>query len=189
MRRSMVLQIARLRAVALTDRFTGVLAPPEPPLQSYAATPAPRIERGLEITRAAVSAIADHAASLGARTGVVLMPARFQVDDADYGRLRDAVAQAGGELVRDGATRRFDAALAPLPLPRVDVLPALRAALPGPASSEPQAASSEQRAASSDLFVQQTVHLTPRGHRVVAEALERFLDGSGLLDAPTPAGR
>jgi lysophospholipase L1-like esterase len=171
-RRSMVLQIARLRVVALTDRFTGVLAPPEPPLQSYAATPAPRIERGLEISRAAVSAIADHAASLGARTGVVLMPARFQVDDADYGRLRDAVAQAGGELVRDGATRRFDAALAPLPLPRVDVLPALRAALPGP-----------------DLFFQQTVHLTPRGHRVVAEALEQFLERSGLLDAPTAARR
>jgi lysophospholipase L1-like esterase len=181
-RRSMVLQIARLRAAALTDRFRGVLGPPEPPLQSYAATPAPRIDRGLAITRAAVSAIAEQASSLGARTGIVLMPARFQVDDADYGRLREAVAQAGGELVRDGATLRFDAALSTLPLPRVDVLPALRTALPGPASSE-------QRVASSDLFFQQTVHLTPRGHRVVAEALEQFLDRSGLLEPSSPARR
>lgn len=32
----------------------------------------------------------------------IVMPARFQIDDADYGRLREAVAQAEGELVRDG---------------------------------------------------------------------------------------
>jgi hypothetical protein len=86
------------------------------------------------------------------------MPARFQVDDADYGRLREAVSQAGGELRRDAASERFDAALASLRLPSLDALPALRAALPGP-----------------DLFFQQTVHLTPRGHQVVADALERFL--------------
>ena len=62
----------------------------------------------------------------------MLMPARFQVDDADYGRLRDAVAQAGGELVRDAATRRFDEALASVPAPRFDALPALRARAAGP---------------------------------------------------------
>lgn len=32
-----------------------------------------------------------------------------------------------------------------------------------------------------DLFFQQTVHLTPRGHEVVAEVLERFLRESGLV--------
>jgi hypothetical protein len=85
------------------------------------------------------------------------------VDDADYGRLDDAVRQAGGELVRDAASARFDAALADLPLPRFDVLPALRRALPGP-----------------DLFFQQTVHLTPRGHAIVAEALDGFLEAQGL---------
>ena len=92
------------------------------------------------------------------------MPARFQVDDADYGRLRDIVAQSGGELQRDAASQRFADALAPVPLPRFDVLPALRAALPGP-----------------DLFFQETVHLTPRGHEVVAAALERFLRENGLI--------
>ncbi|HEX6974560.1 MAG TPA: hypothetical protein VF147_09170 [Vicinamibacterales bacterium] len=164
-RRSMVLQILRLRAVSATERFTTRLAPPEPPLQSYAAKPAPRIARGLEITRQCVETIAAEASAVGARSAIVLMPARFQVDDADYGRLRDIVAQSGGELVRDAATTRFDQAMATLPIPRFDALPSLRAALPGP-----------------DLFFQETVHLTPRGHQVVAAALEQFIRGQHLLD-------
>jgi lysophospholipase L1-like esterase len=167
MRRSMVLQILRLRVATATERFRSIVAPPEPPLQSYAATPAPRIARGVAITRRVVDELAREARAGGARTAVMLMPARFQVDDGDYGRLRDAVAQAGGELVRDGATRRFDEALASAPLPRFDALPALRRALPGP-----------------DVFFQRTVHLTPRGHEIVAEALEQFLGDSGLLTPP-----
>jgi len=158
-RRSMVLQIVRLRFITATERLTTTLAPPEPPLQSYAANPAPRIAQGLAISRGCLEDIAATASAAGAATGLVLMPARFQVDDADYGRLKEAVSQAGGELVRDAATERFDQALAPLPIPRLDLLPALRRALSGP-----------------DLFFQETVHLTPRGHEVVAEALDRFLE-------------
>ena len=165
-RRSMVLQVVRLRVVSVTDRVTDWLSPPEPPLQSYAANPAERIARGLDISRDCVRAIASEASAAGARTMVMLMPARFQVDDADYGRLRLAVQQLGGELIRDAASERFDRALAPLSLPRFDPLPALRAALPGP-----------------DLFFQQTVHLTPRGHEVVADALERFITQHGLTQA------
>lgn len=162
-RRSMVLQVLRLRVLGATERFRPNLAPPEPPLQSYAATPAARIQEGLTIVRRCVEGIAREASSHGARTAIVLMPARFQVDDADYGRLADAVRQAGGELLRDAASERFESALTGVPAPRVDVLPALRAALPGP-----------------DLFFQQTVHLTPRGHSVVADVLYRFLIGQGL---------
>ena len=162
-RRSMVLQVFRLRVLSATERFRPNLAPPEPPLQSYAATPAPRIHEGLAIVRRCVQDIAREASSHGARTAVVLMPARFQVDDADYGRLADAVRQAGGELLRDAASRRFDESLRDIPVPRLDVLPALRAAVPGP-----------------DLFFQQTVHLTPRGHAVVADALYRFVMKEGL---------
>jgi hypothetical protein len=94
---------------------------------------------------------------------VMLMPARFQVDDADYGHLKKAVEGAGGQMLRDGATDRFAAALAPLEVPRFDALPALRAALPGP-----------------DVFFQRTVHLTPRGHEIVAQALEAFIRAQGL---------
>jgi len=97
------------------------------------------------------------------------MPARFQVDDADYGRLKETVASTGGELQRDAASQRFAAALAPLSLPQIDLLPPLRRALPG-----------------SDLFFQETVHLTPRGHEVVAAALEAFIEEQHLL-SPEPA--
>jgi len=163
-RRSMVLQILRLRFVAATERFSPSWAPPEPPLQSYAAQPAPRIADGLAIARQSIEDIARTASTAGAATAVVLMPARFQVDDGDYGRLKEVVSAAGGTLLRDAATERFDQALAPLGIPRLDVLPALRGALPGP-----------------DLFYQETVHLTPRGHAVVAEALDRFIEDHRLL--------
>jgi lysophospholipase L1-like esterase len=162
-RRSMVLQILRLRAVAATERFTRTAGPPEPPLQSYAASPAPRIGRGLSVIHHVVDTMTREADARGARTAVMLMPARFQVNDVDYNNLRGAVEQAGGQLVRDAATQRIDAALQDLPAPRFDALPALRAAGP-------------------DVFFLQTVHLTPRGHEVVAEALERFLRESRLLD-------
>jgi lysophospholipase L1-like esterase len=168
-RRSMVLQILRLRVASATERFRGTLSPPEAPLQSYAAAPAPRIVEGLALTRQCVAEVAAAAAAAGARTAIALMPARFQVDDADYGRLREAVAAAGGDLRRDAASERFDQALADLPLPRVDLLPSLRAALPGP-----------------DLFFQETVHLTPRGHVVVAEALDRFIMEHRLLTPGLP---
>lgn len=163
-RRSMVLQLLRLRVVTAAERLRPTLAPPEPPLQSYAANPSPRIDEGLTVTRRCVESIAAQTSALGARTVILLMPARFQIDDADYGRLKELVRQAGGELVRDAATERFEAVLRDLPLPRMDALPALRRAPPGP-----------------DLFFQQTVHLTPRGHQVVAEALEGFLAERGLL--------
>ena len=162
-RRSMVLQILRLRFVAATDRFRGLKERPEPPLQSYAARPAERIPRGMTLARDAIAEIAAEAERAGARTAIVLMPARFQVDDADYGRLKEAVASAGGELVRDGATERFSNELSGLRLPITDLLPALRGALPGP-----------------DLFFQENVHLTPRGHVVVADHLARFLMANGL---------
>jgi lysophospholipase L1-like esterase len=162
-RRSMVLQILRLRIVAVTDRMPRGGAPPEPPLQSYAASPAPRIAQGLRIARECLQSLVAESQATGARTMVMLMPARFQVDDADYGRLKSGIAGAGGALVRDAATVRFAQALVPLHVPVFDALPALRASLPGP-----------------DVFFQQTVHLTPRGHEIVAEALEAFIRGQGL---------
>jgi hypothetical protein len=158
-RRSMVLQIVRVRVLSATGRFTPTLAPPEPPLQSYAATPAPRIAEGLAVSRDCLRDIVNTAATAGAKTAIVLMPARFQVDDPDYLRLREIVADAGGQLVRDAATERFKEALAPVGVPVYDVLPDLRRALPGP-----------------DVFYQETVHLTPRGHEVVAASLDRVLE-------------
>jgi hypothetical protein len=157
-RYSMVLQILRVRVLSATERITPTLAPPEPPLQSYAARPAARIAEGLTIARQSVEDMTQTSSSVGAQTMVVLMPARFQVDDPDYERLKVIVAAAGGELVRDAASARFSDTLAALPVPKLDLLPALRRTRPGP-----------------DLFFQDTVHLTPYGHEVVAEALDEFL--------------
>ena len=109
--------------------------------------------------------LAAEAEAAGAATGIVLMPARFQIDDADYGRLKEIVRQTGGELVRDAATERFAAALGELRLPMIDLLPPLRRALPGP-----------------DLFFQENVHLTLRGHAVVAGALADFLREERLVE-------
>ena len=164
-RRSMVLQILRLRGRTVLERLGFSFTPPEPPLQSYVAKPAPRIGEGLAIAREALERIVASASGLGARTAIVLMPARFQIDDGDYGRLKAIVAEAGGELVRDAATHRFDGALDRVLVPRLDLLHALRAALPGP-----------------DLFFQANVHLTPRGHQVVAHALADFIRQHGLLE-------
>lgn len=165
-RRSMVLQILRLRLVAATSRFQPASASPEPPLQSYAARPAPRIAQGIAYTRDAIAQMSADAAAVGARLGIVLMPARLQLDDGDFGRLRDIVAAAGGEMQRHAPTERFASALSTLGLPMLDLLPPLQAALPGP-----------------DLFFQENVHLTPRGHGVVADALAGFVTDPRLMPA------
>jgi lysophospholipase L1-like esterase len=162
-RRSMVLQVLRVRMLAATERFTRTAGPPEPPLQSYVANPAPRIGQGLRLIHRVMEQMEREGRATGARTAVLLMPARFQVNDVDYANLSDAVSQAGGRLLRDAANQRIDDALQDLPVPRFDALPALRAAGP-------------------DVFFLHTVHLTPRGHQVVAEALDRFLRESRLLD-------
>ena len=160
-RQSMVLQIVRARANAVAARFRP-RAPAAPPYQSYAASPLPWVDDGFAIAVDCVRQIAAHAETLGARTMVVLMPARFQLDDGDYERLRRVVADARGELVRDAATERFAGALNGLGLPVLDLLPVLRSAGPG-----------------SDLFFQYNVHLTPRGHEIVAAALDTFVERQG----------
>ena len=155
-RSSMVLQNVRLR----WDVLKGAMAGPgtERPLTTYRAAPPPEVSNGLTVSRRAYGLIASAAAARGAHAGLVLMPARFQTDDADFGRLEAIVAGTGDRLVRHAATERFAEALSPLQLPMLDLLPVLAA--------EPDRAG---------LFFQRNVHLTPRGHTVVAGALEPFV--------------
>jgi hypothetical protein len=165
LRRSMVWQLARVRYDQLKARFVSPVR--EPALSTYLADPPPSVQEGLGVTRRAIGLIAQRAAERGARTAVVLMPARFQVDDGDYGRLAAAIKEAGGMLVRNAATDRYREALAPLHLPTFDLLPVLLA--------QPDRAG---------LFFQRNVHLTERGHQVVAGALFQFLTTSGLVASP-----
>lgn len=155
-RSSMVLQNARMRWTVLKSRFQGPKT--ERPLTSYLTETTPEVIDGLAASRRAFEMIAADAAAHHARTALVLMPARFQTDDADYGRLRDIVAASGYTLDRNAATERFRAALTPLALPMLDLLPLL--------SAEPNRV---------ELFFQRNVHLTPRGHRVVGDALAPFV--------------
>lgn len=155
-RSSMVLQNVRLRWDLLRSSVEGPGA--ERPLTSYLVTPPPDVVHGLEVSRRAFGLIAERAAQRGASAALLLMPARFQTDDADFGRLEAIVREAGDTLVRHAATDRFRDALAPLGLPMLDLLPVLQA--------EPNR---------HELFFQQNVHLTPRGHRVVGEALLPFV--------------
>lgn len=161
-RRSIMLQIIRLRVTTRLDRF-GWRPEIDPPLRTYLPDAPPEIARGLDATRDAVSRLAALTASQGARLAVVLLPARFQVDDGDYDRLKEIVARSGKVLERDRATDRFKAALAGLGVPVLDVLPALRAA-----------------ARQSDVFMQSTAHFTPYGHEVMAAILRAFLRDAGL---------
>ena len=161
-RSSVVLQSVRARWDQLRAHVT--MGTPERPLGSYLTDPPPVVMQGLEVSRRAIGQIAQRASGLGARTAIALMPARFQTNDPDYQRLDVTVRHAGGVLDRDSASRRFHDALAPLNLPMTDLQTVL--------ARQPDR---------EGLFYQQTVHLTPRGHGVVADALFDFLQTSGLL--------
>ena len=105
--------------------------------------------------------IAKRAEGVGARTAVVLMPARFQTDDPDFGRLAQAVARR---------RRRTRAARGDGPLSRRRWRRSDCRCSTCCRSSAPQ----PDRGA---LFFQRNVHFTPRGHVVASRApSSTFLD-------------
>lgn len=167
-RRSMVLQIVRMKGLVLMERF-GQARPIDRALTMYLPALPADMARGLAVSRECVRRIATIAKERGGRTGIVLLPARFQVRDDDYENLRAIVAESGGTLLRDVGTARFQEALAPLSLATMDPLPMFRRLPQQP-----------------ELFFATTAHLTVRGHEVLAAGLEDFLRESGLL-APSRA--
>lgn len=167
-RRSMVLQVVRLRLRSLAEHF-GRAPDLAPALRTYLPELHDDVADGLSVTRDVMGRLADLAAADGARTALMLLPARFQVDDADYGYLTRDLAVSGYRLVRDAASERFRDALAPLSLPSFDTLPALRA---GDRTER--------------VFFVGTAHFTPYGHAVLAERLGQFLTESDLLPPPGP---
>jgi SGNH hydrolase-like domain, acetyltransferase AlgX len=162
-RYSMVLQIVRLRATTLMERF-GQARPIDRALTMYLPVLPPDMARGLAVSRECVRRIAARAAGQGAKTGVVLLPARFQVADDDYRNLSAIFDESGATLVRDAGTTRFEKALGGLGLPMMDALPVLR-----------------DNRKHADIFFKTTAHLTVTGHQVLAAGLETFLRRSRLL--------
>ena len=125
----MVLQTVRLRVNEVLDW----MRPDAAPSLSRPLAPTPPIRlprsRGASPSRATCwRRCRDEADARGARVALVLVPARLQLNDTDYGHLQASARAAGHELVRDAATTRFADALAPLGLPMLDLLPVLRAA-------------------------------------------------------------
>jgi hypothetical protein len=163
-RRSMVLQIVRLRVTTLLGRF-GWHQEVDAPLRTYLPDAVPEIVRGLAITHDVVARMKALTGANGQRLVIMLMPARFQVEDGDYRQLKAIVEESGKTLERDLATVRFKQMLTDLDVPVFDVLPALRAA-PEPGR----------------LYFTSTAHFTPYGHEVVARALGTFLRQAGLVD-------
>ncbi len=162
-RRSMVLQIARQRYDQLRFR-AGARGEPNRPVGSYLATPPSYITGGLEVAVRALGELDRDVRAGGARLAIALMPARFQLDPAEFERLRVVTEPTAGPLLVDGATERFRAAVAPLGVPTLDLLPILKAAPHG-------------------QFFVHTVHFTPAGHETVAAALDAFLQREGLLES------
>jgi len=161
-RKSIVLQVIRLRVTTLLGRF-GWKEEIDPPLRTYLPVAPPEITRGLEVIRDVVGRARALADERGQRLVILLLPARFQVDDGDYSRLKAIVARSGRTLERDRATQRFLEMLADAGVPVCDVLPAMRAT------------SDRDR-----LYFQKTAHFTTYGHQVIAEALDKFLETHGL---------
>lgn len=163
-RRSMVLQILAQRFRLLRERFRPAgPAVPDRRLHAYSTPASDEILEGFRLAADAVRDMAELATSRGASTAIALVPARFQLDPAEYARMRDVVAPAGYQLEIDGASRRFAEAYGRLGLPMIDLLDAFRR------SDRPDR-----------IFFRQTVHLTPYGHRVAADALAEFLTRHGL---------
>jgi hypothetical protein len=157
-RRSMVLQVVRLRINAMLQRSGWLRPEVDLPLRAYLPDAPPEIARGLDVVTEAVSRLDALTRSQGAQLVVLLLPARFQVDDEDYRRLRDGVARLGETLERDRATERFMAALGKSGVPVIDVLPSLREA-----------------SGDADVFMRSTAHFTPSGHETIARTVHRYL--------------
>ncbi len=188
LRASVVWQIVRLRLQTALTSLSGPV--PERPLAVYLSDESPEIASGLVVTRECLANLDRLAAARHARTALVLMPARLQVDPEDESQLAEIVRRHGGTLIRDIATERFRTALSPLNLPTLDVLPVFRASASAGASASAKGPVGTNAGVSvgagARLFYQQTMHLTPHGHEVLAAALDEFLRERGLLSATAP---
>ena len=103
-RRSMVLQIARQRVDQVRVR-AGATGAPSRPVASYLVTPPAFITDGLGVAARALGTLSREVQADGGRLAIALMPARFQLDPAEFERLR-AVDRADGRPDREGRRDR-----------------------------------------------------------------------------------
>lgn len=121
------------------------------------------------VGRESIAAIRDWAAERGVRYLVVVVPARWQVDDDAWQSYRRAWRVPDSSFDRDHAQREVFAALAELDVPVLDLLPALRRA----------------QASGVRTYYRLDPHWTAAGHALCAQLLAGELESLGWV---APAG-
>jgi lysophospholipase L1-like esterase len=146
----------------------------EPGQKIFAKGGDPDVEYAWNLTGALLRALRDEVEASGAGFGLVVVPCAEQVDDALWAGLRRQ-AGAGLALDREAPSRRLGEIGARAGIPTLDLTPFFAEAARGPGG----AASAES------LYLLGRFHLSDEGHRVAAEAIERFLTegaGRGLVE-------
>jgi lysophospholipase L1-like esterase len=160
-----------MRAATSSDWFYRMglrAAPPTEPSRkeardTYREPPPPALADGLALTQGVLGELRDFAASLGAETWVVLIPAREQIWDHEWEAIL-AVDDAPETLVRNGAQRQVGDRARALGIPVIDLYDAFRA----------------RRAAGDDLYWMTDAHFDAQGHAVTADAVLAALRARGL---------
>ena len=147
----------------------------EPGQRIFARDGGPDVEYAWSLTGALLRGLRDEVEASGARFGLVVVPCAEQVDDALWADLRRQ-AGAGLALDREEPSRRLGEIGARAGIPTVDLTPLFAAAARRPGGGTASAES---------LYLLGRFHLSDEGHRVAAEAIERFLTegaGRGLVE-------
>jgi lysophospholipase L1-like esterase len=132
---------------------------------THAATPAPRVEKGLVLTEDAMQQFVDAVHRRRLPCAIFVVPDREQVDDRLWAATLVSHGLAAAAYDRRQPSERLVQFARRAGVPALDLLAAF------------QARQAEQ--------LYDGVHWTPRGHAVAAEATAEFLRESGLLDAAT----
>ena len=123
-------------------------------------TPSPKVERGWRLAEKILGKIAAEANASGARTVVLVVPDRTQVDEALWSDFLAAQGLDPSAYDRDQPDRRLQEIASRLGITVVDPLEAQRA----------------RAAAGETLFVSGDPHWNPAGHEIAAQELARALE-------------
>jgi lysophospholipase L1-like esterase len=143
----------------------------EPVQMVFARAGRPDVEHAWRLTGALLGRMRDEVEATGARFGVVVIPCAEQVDDGLWAELARRARGTGIDVDRREPSRRLAAVLEREGIPSLDLAPLFAEAARPEGSAD-------------SLYLLGRFHLNDEGHRVVAEAIHRFLtrgEGRPLL--------
>jgi hypothetical protein len=145
---------------------------------AFADPEPPAVARAWRLTAALVSALRDETAVSGTRLGVVAIPPAVALYDDLWSRLSARGRRAGIELRRDAPDERLGAICRELHLPFLSLTPDFAEV----------AAHRDSTRLDEQLFIEGRYHWNERGNAVAADAVLRFLHGSGLISSSPGTG-